>query len=168
MHWIDGGDSTITVAFNLNHKDPLFKAIFHDRGFRIAMSHAINREAINQVIFKNIGQTSQLSPSHISAYYDSEYARAYTAHNPDRANQFLDDMGLAERNEERVRLRPDGRPLILQIERVVDENEQIRLFKEIIEINRQNLWVIDSVVGIPKLFIVQSNLWNVPEVAVAS
>ena len=275
LHWIDGGDSTITVAFNLNHKDPVLKAIFHDRRFRIAMSHAINREAINQAIFKGIGEPSQLSPPPVSAYYVPEYSRAYTAFNPDRANRLLDEMGLAERNKESVRLRPDSRPLILQIEtgsdipvsssllemiasdwaavgvkarvkttakqlyslrqqsllcdvmsrsgsgeivpvldprwflpysnntlygvdyarwvntngtrgekplpdmlrcvelyrqveRAVDENEQIRLFKEIIEINRQNLWVIGTVMGIPKLFIVQNSFRNVPEVAVGS
>ena len=58
--------------------------------------------------------------------------------------------------------------LYKQVERAVDENEQIRLFKEIIEINRQNLWVIGTVMGIPKLFIVQNSFRNVPEVAVGS
>jgi peptide/nickel transport system substrate-binding protein len=275
LHWIDGGDSTIAIAFNLNHKDPVLKAIFHDRRFRIAMSYAINREAVNQVIFKGIGEPSQLSPPLVSAYYVPEYSHAYTDFDPDRANRLLDEMGLTERNGEGIRLRTDGQPLFLQIEtgsdvgvstnlaemiasdwgavgiearvkttakqlfsqrqqallcdvmsrpgsgeiaplldprwflpynnntlygvdyarwvnsngtrgerptrdmlrcvalfrqieREVEEDEQIRLFKEIIEINRQNLWVIGTVVGIPKLFIVQNNFRNVPEVAVGS
>ena len=53
-----------------------------------------------------------------------------------------------------------------QIELTVDEEEQIRLFKEIIEINRQNLWVIGTVGAIPQLFIVKNTFRNVPEVAV--
>ena len=38
--------------------------------------------------------------------------------------------------------------------------------KEIIEINRQNLWVIGTVGAIPQLFIVKDTFRNVPEVAV--
>ena len=57
--------------------------------------------------------------------------------------------------------------LFRQLEQTVDENEQIRLFKEIIEINRQNLWVIGTVGQIPQIFIVKDTFRNVPEVAVA-
>jgi peptide/nickel transport system substrate-binding protein len=57
--------------------------------------------------------------------------------------------------------------LYRQIERTIDEAEQIRLFKQIIEINRQNLWVIGTVGAIPQIFIVNERFRNVPEVAVA-
>ena len=53
-----------------------------------------------------------------------------------------------------------------QIERTVDEEEQIRLFKEIIEINRHNLWTIGTIGAIPQIFIVSNKFRNVPEVAV--
>ena len=56
--------------------------------------------------------------------------------------------------------------LFAQVRRSVDEDEQIRLFKQIIEINRQNLWVIGTVGEIPPLYIVKDTFRNVPEVAV--
>ena len=56
--------------------------------------------------------------------------------------------------------------LFSEIENTIDEQEQIRLFKKIIDINFENLWVIGTVGGIPQLFIVNDNFRNVPEVAV--
>ena len=53
-----------------------------------------------------------------------------------------------------------------QLERTIDEEGQIRLFKEIIELNRKNLWVIGTVGAIPQIFIVNERFRNVPEVAV--
>ena len=57
--------------------------------------------------------------------------------------------------------------LFRQLSRTVDETEQIRLFKEIIAINREHLWVIGTLGQIPQLFIVKNTFRNVPEVAVA-
>ena len=34
-HWIDGGDGTTAIVFNLNHKDPILRSIFNKRDFRI-------------------------------------------------------------------------------------------------------------------------------------
>ena len=49
----------------------------------------------------------------------------------------------------------------------MDETEQIRLFRQIIDLNRENLWVIGTVGQIPPIFIVHKSFRNVPEVAVA-
>ncbi|HJP34016.1 MAG TPA: hypothetical protein QGF95_26000, partial [Candidatus Latescibacteria bacterium] len=54
-----------------------------------------------------------------------------------------------------------------QLQRTMDEQEQIRLFKEIIEINRQHLWAIGGVGAVPQIFIVNNSFRNVPDVAVA-
>ncbi len=58
--------------------------------------------------------------------------------------------------------------LYKEIEKTANEAEQIRLFKKIIELNRQNLWVIGTIGDIPQIFVVQNRFRNVPEVAVAS
>ena len=272
-HWIDGGDGQITVSLNLNHRDPVLRDIFSDRRFRIALSHGIDRQAVNQATFMGIAQPRQIAPPPVSAYYVPEYESAYIDYDPAKAEALLDQMGLS-RGADRRRRRPDGRPLTLNIEtsstmlgtdrmfemiaadwtrlgiatkvktqarqlyaqrrnallcdvlvwggageivpvldprwfmpysassfygldyarwfrsngtkgteppaemrrclelfeqirRSVDEEEQIRLFKEIIEINRQNLWVIGTLGQIPQIFIVKDTFRNVPEVAVA-
>lgn len=58
--------------------------------------------------------------------------------------------------------------LYRQITRTADEQEQVRLFKEIIALNEKNLWVIGTVGDVPQIFVVQKAFRNVPEVAVSS
>jgi len=53
-----------------------------------------------------------------------------------------------------------------QIMETPDEAEQVRLFSEIIELNRKNLWVIGIVGQIPAVMLVKNNFKNVPEVAI--
>ena len=57
--------------------------------------------------------------------------------------------------------------LYQQIERIPDPTEQVRLFQQIIELNRQNLWVIGTIGRVPSLFVVKDTFRNVPEVAVS-
>ena len=56
--------------------------------------------------------------------------------------------------------------LFSELERTMNESEQIGLFKQIININRANMWVIGTVGAIPQLFVVKNSFRNVPEVAV--
>ena len=55
--------------------------------------------------------------------------------------------------------------LYRQIEESMDESEQIRLFQNILDLNRKNLWVIGTVGGMPSLIVVKNTFRNVPEVA---
>ncbi|HEY3418230.1 MAG TPA: ABC transporter substrate-binding protein, partial [Armatimonadota bacterium] len=271
LRWIDTGGGTNNLALNMNHKDPVKHALFNDRRFRFALSYAINREEINQACFFGMGKPRQVSPPPTSPFYSREYERAYTEFNPTEANRLLDEIGLAKRNADGIRLRSDGQPLTLQIdclpmacslgalelvakdwtavgiktevnvlarqlfyqrkaglmhdvnvwygadeqnpvldprwffpwnnesnqgiayaawfrsegkkgekppveiqqcmalyrklELTPDEAEQRRLFMQIIELNRQNLWVIGTIGEVPALFIVQDSFRNVPDVS---
>ena len=57
--------------------------------------------------------------------------------------------------------------LFRQIEETPDEARQIRLFREILALNRENLWVIGIVGGMPSIVLVKDTFRNVPEVAIA-
>lgn len=101
---------------NLDHRDPVLREIIGDRRFRLALSHAIDRHEINEALFSGMGTPMQLSPVPTSPLYRPEYAFAHTEFNPEKANRLLDEMGLDERNEHGIRLRPDGKPVQLTIE----------------------------------------------------
>ena len=55
-----------------------------------------------------------------------------------------------------------------QLQRTDDQAEQIRIFREILELARQDLWFTGIVGDIPRIFIVNDSFRNVPEVAVAT
>ena len=56
--------------------------------------------------------------------------------------------------------------LYKQLEATADLQEQKRIFDQIIDLNRQNLWVIGTVGQAPSLYVVQDTFRNVPEVAI--
>lgn len=116
FHWINSGGGENILALNLNHKDPVLREIFGDRRFRIALSHAIDRQELNEVCFFGIAKPRQVCPPAASPYYVADYEAAYTEYDPEKANRLLDAMGLEEKNAEGVRLRPDGRALSIRIE----------------------------------------------------
>ncbi len=116
LHWISGGDDARSLSFNLAHKDPVMREILQNHRFRVAMSHAINREAINEAIYSGIGTPRQVSATAISKFYLPEHERAYIEYDPEKSNRILDEIGLAARNADGVRLRPDGKPMALHIE----------------------------------------------------
>ena len=119
---------TSGVAFmpNLNHKDPVLRRILQDKRFRRALSLAINRDEINQLVYLGLGvpmQTTVLPPSPL---YKKEYAEAYIKYNPVEANRLLDEMKLRWDKDHKYRLRPDGKVLSLTIEYAPGEMGTIR------------------------------------------
>ncbi len=116
LHWIDGGVGTLALCPNLNHQDPVLRKILGDSRFRIALSHAINREEINETLFFGVARGRQIAPPPVSRFYDKAYEEAYLKYDPDLANRLLDEVGLDKRDEDGFRLRPDGRPVALNLE----------------------------------------------------
>ncbi|MFW6058537.1 MAG: ABC transporter substrate-binding protein [Phycisphaeraceae bacterium] len=130
LEWEPGGGGELAVAFNINRAgDPFLRELFNERKFRIAMSHAIDREAINQVQYMGLGTPRQMAPPKGSPYYSRRYERAHLAHDPDKANALLDELGLDQRSADGFRLRPDGRPLqiLLEVSPAVGSAKALRL-----------------------------------------
>lgn len=97
-------------------KDLVLRDIFRDARFRQALSLAINREEMNEVLFHGLGVPLQATVSPKSSFYEEEFARAYAEYDPPEANALLDEMGLDKRDAEGYRLRKDGERLSVVIE----------------------------------------------------
>jgi len=98
-----------SIAFNQTHPDPVLREIYGDVRFRKAMSLAINRDELNEVLWFGLGKAQQALPLGLSFVTDEQ--RGYlTAYDPEGAKSLLDDMGLKP-GADGMRLRPDGRPL---------------------------------------------------------
>ena len=111
-----GEPNVLCMGVNLNHKDPELKAIFNDKRFRFALSHAINREDIRQLVY--LGQPKeirQVAPLPNSPYYSEAAAYSHVEHDVDKAIAYLDEMELAK-DSAGNRLRADGKPIEIVIE----------------------------------------------------
>jgi len=120
--------SDVVLQFNLNHPDEGLRQIFQDRRFRRAMSLAINRAEINEIVYFGLGVPRQLTVVPSSRYFEPEFARAWAEFDPVRAASLFDEMGLVDRDGDGSRERLDGDPLQITLEYMVGETpKQITL-----------------------------------------
>lgn len=103
-----------TIFLNFHHQDPILRQLFRNKQFRVALSVAIDRNMINELLKKGLGTPSQGVPGP-GPWYDPRLVKLYTEHDPKKANELLDEIGLRwDRNRE-FRLRPDGERLRIVI-----------------------------------------------------
>ncbi|GAJ05893.1 unnamed protein product, partial [marine sediment metagenome] len=114
--WKSTDAADCSFAFNLNHEDPVLREIFQDVRFRRAMSLAINRDEVNEIVYRGTGVPCQGTVLPTVSYYKEEWGKAYAQYDPERANALLDEMGLTKRDAAGFRLRPDGETLTMTIE----------------------------------------------------
>jgi peptide/nickel transport system substrate-binding protein len=111
-----GGSDAVLMLNQTYQNDPAIGELLRNRDFRIALSHAIDREAIRELAFLGLGEPRQGVPAPNHPYYPGdEYAFKYTEYDPDLANQMLDEIGMTERDAEGFRLGPNGDPIDLEI-----------------------------------------------------
>jgi peptide/nickel transport system substrate-binding protein len=114
-YWRHGHDTTVHLSFNMTQADPVLRQIFRDRRFRIAVSHALNREEMSKLLFFGLLEPRQAMPLEGSAQWErtKHLALKYTEYDPALANRLLDEMGLDKKNSNGYRLRPDGKELFI-------------------------------------------------------
>lgn len=130
--WDKASGFELAYMFNLTTEDLVLRDVFQDLRFRQAMSLAINREEINQVLYFGRATPAQASVHPSTSYYEPEFGEAYAEYDVDRANQLLDEMGLKWDDSHTWRLRPDGKPLTIVVEHVSTEEAPITAVSELV------------------------------------
>jgi peptide/nickel transport system substrate-binding protein len=107
----------IGYSFNRTHRDPVLREILNDVRFNQAMSLALDREEINDIVYLGQATPMQSTPAHprTVTFVPEAYLNAFTDHDPERANSLLDQMGLLDSDGDGVRERPDGEPLAIRL-----------------------------------------------------
>ncbi len=112
--WPTFGGSDAVVMFNQTWQGPEGE-LFRNKQFRIALSHAIDREAIKELAFFGLGESRQGVPAPFHPYYPGdEYAFRYTELNPNQSNQILDSI-LPNKDAQGFRTLPNGQTLDIEI-----------------------------------------------------
>ena len=108
--------SQLAFGFNLNHEDPVLRALFNDVQFRRGMSLAIDRDEMNEAIFFGLATPRQATVDPTASFYKKEWGEAYAQFDPAEANRLLDEAGMSARDGDGFRLRPDGERFELILE----------------------------------------------------
>lgn len=121
--WRTGKGAELAIYPNLNQEDPEWRKLFRDVRFRRALSLAVNRHEINQVIYYGFALESGNGLLPVSPLYDKSRDLRWTQFNLKLAAKLLDEIGL-KRDNDGVRILPDGRRLEFIIETAGESSEQ--------------------------------------------
>lgn len=114
--WKRTQGSRVALLPNLNCSDALWRDLLRDVRMRRALSLAIDRREINLAAFYGLARESADTVLPESPLYRESLAKAWSAHDPAEANRLLDALGLTERNDDGIRLLPDGRKAEIIVE----------------------------------------------------
>jgi peptide/nickel transport system substrate-binding protein len=113
--WRTGPGSQLALYPNLNVADDGWRSLMRDARFRRALSLAVDRHEINQVIYFGLALEGQNTILPQSPLYRPEYRHAGAEYDIAEANRLLDELGL-KTGSDGVRQLPDGRPADLVVE----------------------------------------------------
>jgi peptide/nickel transport system substrate-binding protein len=111
------GDYTVKLGITANHvafqpnqttKNEKLREFFQNRDVRIALSLAINRQEMNDLIFNGTATPRQYSPLEESPQYYEKLSNAYIEYDVAKANELLDKAGYDKKDGEGFRLWKDG------------------------------------------------------------
>lgn len=108
--------SACAVQLNQTVQDPVKREVFRMEKFKQAMSVAINREEINDLLFYGRAVPRQSTTIPSTSYYEDWMGEYYAQYDVNLANQLLDAIGLDKKNADGFRLGPDGKVFTILIE----------------------------------------------------
>ncbi len=114
--WKKTQGARFAILPNLNYGDEVWRTVIRDVRFRRALSLAIDRREINMAVFFGLGVPSADTVLPESPLYKPELAAAWSSFDPEQANALLDEMGLDKRDDDGIRILPDGRSAQLIVE----------------------------------------------------
>jgi peptide/nickel transport system substrate-binding protein len=111
-------EGTAAIQFNQTWVGPE-REVFQNLDFRKAMSLAINREELNELIYYGLGDTKAWVPPVGHAYHPgTQYEKYFIDYDTDQANALLDGIGLDKRDSDGFRLMSNGETLHVVMEAI--------------------------------------------------
>ena len=112
----------MVFQLNLTHPDETKRALFQNKDFRIAMSHAIDRQAIIDTVLIGQGAPAQPSIRPEDPLYNEQLATQYIEFDVAKANEILDGI-IPSKDGEGYRLMDNGQRLTMIFE--IDQVRQV-------------------------------------------
>jgi len=102
----------------------VWRKLMRDARFRRALSLGIDRHEINEVVYFGLGEESANTVLPRSELFRPQFRKAYASFDLTAANGLLDALGLTQRNDDGLRLLPDGRPMEIIVDTAGESTEE--------------------------------------------
>jgi peptide/nickel transport system substrate-binding protein len=117
--------NALLINFNQTTKNATLREVFSNKQFRIALSHAIDREELNQIIYVAQSAPWQAAPRKGTKLYDEKMATQYTQFDLKLANDILDKAGFAAKDSGGFRLGPNRQRISFTVDVLTSRKWQI-------------------------------------------
>jgi peptide/nickel transport system substrate-binding protein len=134
--WKTARGAHLALFPNLNVADPVWRTLVRDARFRHALSLAIDRGQVNQVMYFGLAAESNDTVVAESPLYKKEYQTRWAQYDKKAADKLLDELNL-KRGADGVRKLPDGRPMEIIVETAGESTEQTDVLEMIRETWRE-------------------------------
>jgi peptide/nickel transport system substrate-binding protein len=105
---ISGPISGPTFYLNWDAPNPTLREAFRNKNVRVALSHAINREEIKEIVYYGLFIPSGYSFGPPNPYYSKEAHMKYSAYDPEKSRALLEEAGYRDTNGDGFREFKDG------------------------------------------------------------
>jgi peptide/nickel transport system substrate-binding protein len=117
--WKNGDCGSAGILFHYCNPDKALAALMFKREFRMAMSYAINKVRINDIVFLGLGRPRQIAMLADGPEFASprgkkvlkDWEDSCIEYDVNKAKALLDGLGLKDVNNDGFREYPDGKPL---------------------------------------------------------
>jgi peptide/nickel transport system substrate-binding protein len=109
-HWPSSGGSEMPARLQQTfNDDPYIGELIRTQDFRLALSHALDRDQYNEVVLSGIGLVQNRVPRPDNPYYPGDqYKTINIEHDVAKSNALLDGLGLTTKDAAGMRMRADG------------------------------------------------------------
>ena len=115
LQWSAASASGLTFFPNQSYPDPAYRALMQNLKFRQALSLAIDRDLLNEIVWLGQAIPRTITVVRDSALFQPDIEDYYAEYDPDGAKSLLDEVGLLV-GADGIRTFEDGSPLELIIE----------------------------------------------------
>ncbi|NRF91592.1 ABC transporter substrate-binding protein [Paenibacillus frigoriresistens] len=115
MPWTSPTWSSAGIQLNQTTPDPNLRKLFQDIKFREALSVAVDRKEISEIVTNGLGAPVQASVPEGLVGFQKGWSDQWSKFDVNRANQLLDELGLTKRDKNNFRLNADGSDLTITV-----------------------------------------------------
>ncbi|MFA9560299.1 ABC transporter substrate-binding protein [Evansella sp. AB-rgal1] len=133
LQWYPPAWSSTGLQLNQTVEDPQLRELFQDIRFREALSVAVDRHELSEILTLGLGKPQQSSvPDNLPNYQDG-WENQWIEYDVDRANELLDEIGLIWDNAGEFRTFSDGSELRLTIYQETRGDSQVGMLEELLK-----------------------------------
>jgi peptide/nickel transport system substrate-binding protein len=115
LSWTSPSWSSAGIQLNQTTPDPNLRKLFQDIRFREALSVAVDRKEISEIVTNGLGAPVQASVPEGLVGFQKGWSDQWSKYDVKRANQLLDELGLTKRDKNNFRLNADGSDLTITV-----------------------------------------------------